>query len=262
MSPGADPPPLRGFTQTGGDGRVDMRANLREGVFQSPRGRAVTLTYREDTNDWNTLNACMSEDEYELRNRHFTGWALDIGGYLGGVGIGLALDNPDLRVIIVEPVPQNAALIRKNIASAGVSGRVTLVEGAVGYEDEPVAVWYGYRGTEAAEHHAWVGNSSIAYDHGGEITHDETIYETPLTLGQLIGMTGSDRVALCKVDIEGGEYAFLDSRDTEYVDLFVGEWHPVRGHRQADIDALIGLTHDVTFSGPVEGPGGFVAVRS
>jgi hypothetical protein len=74
-------------------------------------------------------------------------------------------------------------------------------------------------------------------------------------------MTGADRFAVCKVDTEGGEWAFLDTPDVGLVDLFVGEWHPVRGKRQGDLVALLAATHDVTFSGPVEGPGGFEAVR-
>ena len=228
-----------------------------EGTFQTPHGRPAVMRYRPDTNDYNTLNACMTEDEYGLRLRTFSGAALDIGGYLGGVGIGLALDNPGLQVTIIEPVPPNAVLVRDNIAQNGLEGRVTLIEGAAG--KGVVSVWYGYRGSPSLEHHAFVGNSTLAYETAGKVEHDTVTYSDPWTLTALVDAAGG-RVSLVKIDCEGGEWSILDDPAVSECDLILGEWHPVRGHVQADMAALLGKTHDVTFSGPVAGPGGFVAV--
>ena len=80
------------------------------GTYDTPNGRRVTMHYRTGTNVHNTLWASLNEDEYHLRGEHFTGTAIDVGGYLGSVGIGLAVDNPDLSVVIIEPVPPNADL--------------------------------------------------------------------------------------------------------------------------------------------------------
>lgn len=227
-------------------------------AFRTPRGVQALMTIREGTNDWNTLNACMTEDEYGLRDWHGTGWALDIGGYLGGVGIGLALDNPGLRVLIVEPVPDNIRLIHQNIDRNGVRDRVTLIEGAIG-DGGPVSVWHGYSGTVTAEHHRFVGNSSLAYDHGGELAHEETAYLS-IPLAALIAMTGADRIDLVKIDCEGGEWAFLADRAVARCDVILGEAHAVRGHRGDDIVALLADTHDVTISGDGAGTCEFRAV--
>lgn len=234
------------------------RAGESIAVFRSPRGVQVPMTIREGTNDWNTLNACMTEDEYGLRDWHGAGWALDIGGYLGGVGIGLALDNPGLRVLIVEPVPDNIRLIHGNIASAGVGDRVTLIEGAIG-DGRPVSIWHGYRGTETLEHHRFVGNSSLAYDHGGEATHEETVYLS-IPLSALIAMTGAERIDLVKIDCEGGEWVILEDRAVAKCDVILGEAHSVRGHRGDDIVALLEGTHDVTVIGDGAGTCEFRAV--
>jgi hypothetical protein len=52
--------------------------------WQTPRGRPCTLTIRQGTNDWNTVNATMgANDEYGLRGLHLEGLALDIGAYVG-----------------------------------------------------------------------------------------------------------------------------------------------------------------------------------
>lgn len=231
---------------------------LAEAIFQTPRGDPARVRYRTDTSDWNTLYSALNEDEYGLRDLHLAGLALDIGAHIGAVTLGLAIDNPDLRVIAVEPVPGNARLLRENVALNGVSDRVTVIEGAAGRGK--VTVWYGYRGSETAEHHAFIGNSSLAYDHGGENEHDEITYQG-WSLSELVGAYQPSDVALLKIDNEGGEYDFLDDPAVALCERIVGEWHNVRGHVQTDIASLLGATHVVTFSGPVGGPGGFVAVR-
>lgn len=238
-----------------------MRLDLREAEFQTPNVRPARMTYRADTSDWNTLYACMNEDEYGFRGRRLSGWALDIGAHIGGVTVGLAVDNPGLHVIAVEAVPPNVELLRANVRAAGVEDRAVVVAGAVGCAGKSVDVWYGYRGSEVAEHHAFIGNCSLAYDNGGSLDHETAHYDFAVTLDELLGMTGTDRIEMCKVDVEGGEYTFLDTRAVEAVAEFVGEWHPVRGHTRASILDLLGSTHDVTFNGPVAGPGGFRAVR-
>ncbi len=70
------------------------------------------MHYRTNTNDWNTIYASMVEDEYRIKDFYpLSGVALDIGAYVGSVGIALAIDNPSLHVICVEPVPGNIELI-------------------------------------------------------------------------------------------------------------------------------------------------------
>ena len=51
---------------------AERRAGDQTVMFLTPRGVQVLMTIREGTNDWNTLNACMTEDEYGLRDWHGT----------------------------------------------------------------------------------------------------------------------------------------------------------------------------------------------
>jgi FkbM family methyltransferase len=232
------------------------------GHFRTPGGRPADMVIREGTNDWNTLNACMTEDEYHLRDWRGSGWAFDIGGYLGGVGIGLALDNPELSVLIVEPVPDNARLIRANIGMNDCADRVTLIENAVtGPQRAPVKVWHSYSGTPSLEHHAFVGNSTLAYDHGGEMPHEETVYDQPETLWTMLNRTASPRVGLLKIDCEGGEWDILAAgQAVALFDLIVGEAHSVRGHRGSDIVGLLDATHEVFLEGDPDATCEFRAV--
>lgn len=229
-----------------------------EATYRTPRGQPVSMWRRAGTNDANTLNSCLDQDEYGLRDLHLDGWALDIGAYLGGVTVALGVDNPGLRVIAVEPVPSNVELLTLNVVANGLADRVTVIDGAVAAPgDKRVTVFYGYRGTESLEHHAFVGNSTLAYDTGGEAEHDSRDL-SPHSLSDLLLMCDGP-VSLVKIDAEGAEFAFLSDPATSTLPLIIGEWHNVRGHTQADVVALL-PDHDVTFSGPLDGPGGFTAV--
>lgn len=221
-----------------------------EGDFFTPHRHSIRMAYREDTNDWNTLTACLTEDEY-LLPAGLSGRALDIGGHLGSVGIALAIDDPDLYVTIVEPVPPNADLIERNIATNRVWNRVRLVRGAVG--NGTVRVRYGFAGNEAAEHHAFIGNSMLAGD-----AEYRTIDLVGLGIRDLVG---DDEVAFTKIDTEGAEYDFLDDPAVSQLVTIAGEWHNNDGHVIGDMLALLDATHVVTFSGPQTGPGGFRAER-
>ena len=219
------------------------------GSWTTPRGTPVEFVYRKATNDWNTISATLTGDEYRLPSG-MSGHAVDIGGYVGSVAIGLAIDNPDLRVTIVEPVPANAALIRENIARNNVGDRVTLIEGAASGDHDPVTIWYGYRGNESAEHHAFVGNSTLAYVDGGMLPHEEITY-TPVTLADL------GPIDFLKIDCEGGEWSIL--RGVAGIPVIVGESHAVRGHRGDDIIAFL-PAYDVALSGDPAGTCEFRAV--
>jgi FkbM family methyltransferase len=226
-----------------------MKYPVTQDEFRTPGGKPVWMAYRKFTNDWNTLHASLDEDEYGLP-RGLSGFGLDVGGYLGSVGIALALDNPDLEVTIVEPVPWNVTLIRRNLVLNGLEDAVKVIEGAVGF-NRPVRVGFAYTGSSAIEHHAYVGNSTLAS--GEEYPHESVTY--PPTRLEEFG-----HIAVLKIDCEGGEWDFLRG-PVANVDLILGEWHPVHGYRQWMLLDLLADTHEVTFTGPVAGPGGFRAVR-
>ena len=235
------------------------------GEWLTPHGQRAVLHYRAETNDWNVISSIMApHDEYSLP-RGLTGWAADIGAHIGAVSIALALDNPDLSVIAVEPVPQNVDLFQANVEANGLLGQVAVIAGAAGLRD-PVTVWYGRHGEPSAEHHAFIGNNSTAYDHGGELPHETVEYPHPITLAWLVAMAGG-RIAWCKIDAEGAEWDVLQDPAIRDIEYLIGEFHPVRGKRRGDLAPLLDPTHVLTYPDPPKGvdpefgPGPFVAVR-
>lgn len=206
------------------------------GEWLTPGGHPATFTYRERTNDWNVISSITTNDEYALP-RGLSGWALDIGGHLGGVSIALALDNPGLRVLCVEPLPDNVALARLNIAANGLSERIEVIEGAAG-SDGTIA-WGG--SGESEEHHAFVGNNQWALEAPEHHTTEARCYSLSAF------MRKAKRVAFMKIDCEGCEWSFLADPAVSRVERLAGEWHPP-GTRER-LFALLNATHEVTWIG-------------
>jgi FkbM family methyltransferase len=220
---------------------------ITETPFRTPRGAQVNMAIRADTNDWNTLNACMTEDEYRLRELPLSGWALDVGAYIGGVTVALLVDNPELKVLAIEPVPDNVELLIRNLGLNGVLDRARVIDGAAG-DGTRVNVRYGYEGSELATHHAFVGNASFMEEPGPDNPH-KVLY---LASRQVQGL---EAFTFAKIDCEGCEW----ETDLSTIPHVRGEWHPVRGHTRDEIAERL-PKHTVTFTGPELGPGGFEAV--
>jgi len=226
------------------------------GIFRSPRNKKLIFRFRLETNDWNTLTASTTEDEYRLADLpELTGVAIDVGGYLGSVAIALARDNPGLRVICIEPIPENVVMINYNVEANDLQDRIDVLSASAAAAPGIETINYRYRGSKLEEHHAFVGNIGLAnYD----LPHEEVVAPC-VTLEGLLKDIAS--VVLLKIDCEGCEWGFLSSPAVIKVERIIGEWHPMDGHVQTDVIDLLDKTHYVTFSGPVEGPGGFVAIR-
>lgn len=205
----------------------------------TPAGHFATFEYREQTNDWNVLSSVNRPgDEYNLPTG-WSGWALDIGAHLGAVSIALALDNPELRVLAVEPLPDNLRLLRLNIDANGLSDRVTIVDGVAG--TDPL-VTYGGEGP-SAEHHGFIGNNEWSLIASGA----ERLIAQCYSLKGLMAKVKAKRLAFLKIDCEGCEWSFLDTPAIAKVERITGEWHPPG--TVARLRALLEGTHDVTLVG-------------
>lgn len=213
--------------------------------FTTPGGRPVTLTVRDGTADWNTCQSTLTEDEYHLAGLSLSGYAIDVGAYVGSVTVGLLLDHPDLHVIAVEPLPENLDIIRENLARYGLADRCTLMRGAFGTD----TIYYDFDGDDGtvddfADQHRYIGNAeghfTLSAGHTGRKVKVPRLYFDDLL--------PTAELTLAKLDCEGGEWGFFEG-DMSHVERIVGEWHPTLTDGwlgpEAELEKALGKTHDV-----------------
>jgi len=227
----------------------------------------VQFTYRPMVSDWNTIHACCVDDEYGLREHLRPGVLVyDIGAHVGGVAIWAA--SKGCAALAVEPVPENAELIRQNALMNHLQN-VEIVQAAMGDPPE-LLLRYNWHGDENAFVHSFIGNTGL----GNEgYPADTEIWVPTITLSDLVQRyTAPD---IIKTDCEGGEWSMFHDPAIHSVPLIVGEWHDLAkgylagengrwvetqaGYQRELIPELL-IHHEVTFSGPDNGAGGFRAV--
>jgi FkbM family methyltransferase len=237
----------------------------------SPGGHSVILDTRDGTNDANIavgLNGWqgMVSDEYRMRGRTLSGWAIDIGAHIGGLAIPLALDHPALRVVAVEGVPENVEILADNVRRNITDDRVTVLNAFAAAPGTASGVChYGYRSDPSASDgyisaHRFVGGTWGAR---GQPEFSPVI--EAVSLDDLLARFEIEEVALLKIDCEGCEWAFLDTPAVAKVQIIVGEYHGGTSgveNPQERLVALLGPTHDVAIWDPTATVGGlFEAVR-
>ena len=235
-----------------------------QAVFTTPGGRSATMWHRPDTNDWNTCRAAMTEDEYGLAGLRPEGVALDVGAHIGAVTVGLLLDHPGLRVVAVEPVPENAELVAMNARTNGVADRMVLVQAAAAARGISSARLRSEFRDPSGElnHHAWVGHTVEAYPRPKGAVSCREAEVSCVCLTTLLAEAGVAQLPLLKIDAEGAEWGFLTDPAVACVDLIVGEWHAVAARGSfREMGELLGTTHVVSCGGPPDGPGHFRAAR-
>jgi FkbM family methyltransferase len=181
----------------------------------------LTITIRQNYGDAMTVAEIFLEDCYgrELalpRNPV----VIDVGGFIGDFSLYAVKRLNARRVIVCEPSPRNWALLLKNIANNGYEDRIEPVNKAVTGDG---------------------GNVMMNIDAPDENQCMVSAYypsEQPLSavsgisLGQLLRDHAVENVDLLKIDVEGGEYAILESTPAEvlsHIRNIVFEYHDIDG---------------------------------
>ena len=230
--------------------------------WHTPGGHLVRMTYRRDTTDWNTVSACLrnpmgatwdSGDEYHLP-RGLAGWALDLGAHIGAVTIGLLMDNPDLRVLAIEAVPENAELVRTNLALNGLTDRATVWHAAGWSKSGEMTVEYDYSGDEVAFGHRYIGSVS-PWIADAPRTY---VKVRSVTLKDALKVTDGQGFVWVKTDCEGCEHPFFTGPGLKQLGVIEGEWHTRDGSPES-FAARLSKTHVVEWGQGIGG-GPFKAV--
>jgi len=124
---------------------------------------------------------------------------VDLGGHIGVFSLLCAQADPDVRVVVFEPGPDNIAMLRRNAElNPGVGSRIEAHEAAVG-----AGPGHAYWELDARD----PSGSHIV--EGGRGQRVELV-----GMKQIIAACPHP-IACMKIDVEGGEYALLDGSDPE-----------------------------------------------
>jgi FkbM family methyltransferase len=206
-------------------------------AVRTPKGNILRLFTRPETNDEALVNGILGGDEYRLGELDdLEGWALDIGAHIGIVGLALAIDHPKLNVVMVEPVPDNADLIRRSAAIQGLEARTHVVEAMAGQGTGTATCRYAYTHLEGFEDQDFVTQNAYI---GGiwRLTDNEKVKSKSADV-PIINASGliEDWLmegafidfalwSFVKLDCEGCEWGYLTMVDPSTHPLMVMEVH-------------------------------------
>lgn len=215
---------------------------------KTPTGIPYAMGVRPATSDWNTCNS-VALGEYNIPSG-LTGWGLDVGAHIGAATIPLLLDNPELRAVAIEALPDNVWLLSDNAQRNGVADRLTILGGAASGSHDSVAIRYG----EDAQHR-FIGNADVDQDVRPDDNDPRFTMCVAYTLEDVLGITDHQDVQWTKIDCEGCEYAFLRGVNLPALRFITGEVH--RGWDR--LVEQLSPTHEVFGPGLDFGP--FTATR-
>jgi FkbM family methyltransferase len=184
-------------------------------------GRPALFACRPDTNDSALVAGIIGGREYPFdRMQGLEGVAVDLGAHIGIVTVALALDNPLLRIIAVEALEENVAVLRQNVELNGLQDTVEVRCAAAG-TDEPTDIRYDYSHVEGEPDGYVMDNRYIGNIYARGDSKSRTVEGVSLTTL----LADIDRVAFLKSDTEGAEWTYLKDPAMAKVEWAIGEWH-------------------------------------
>jgi FkbM family methyltransferase len=181
----------------------------------------LTITIRQNYSDAMTvaeifLDHCYAHDLTLSANPV----VIDIGGFIGDFSLYAVKRLNARRVIVCEPSPRNWALLLKNIQNNGYEDRIEPLNKAVTADGGSVML-----NIDAPDD---CQNMVSAY-----CSSEQPLTSVPgISLSQLLEDYVVEDVDLLKIDVEGGEYAILESTPSSVfsrIRNIVFEYHDIDG---------------------------------
>jgi FkbM family methyltransferase len=191
--------------------------------YPTPRGNTVQLDIRLDTVDEPMVYGSIVEDEYGIKDMNLQpgDFFLDVGAYIGSVGLAVAADYPETMVMMVEAVPENVDSINRSVMANGWSTfRVFALNRAATSALGVSEVFYGSP-TNGSSHQ--FTNRYVGGLEGWRKDFDRHALVPNISLSVIVAEHGP--IAVMKIDCEGCEYSFLDDDAITQVDRIIGEFH-------------------------------------
>lgn len=187
-------------------------------------GKRISIHLRDGTNDPDVARAVMVADEYCANEFAYDDGDIfiDLGSHIGTWAVLMAMKNPTFEVYAYEPVPENFAILRKNITVNKLYNikpfNLAVSSESGGTED----IYYTDDSTPFGKAHKYVASML-----GGKGTR---IRVPRISLNDILDRL--PRVRVLKADCEGcmsKAIAYVTPENLEKIDYVVGEFHSMHG---------------------------------
>jgi FkbM family methyltransferase len=196
-------------------------------TFKTPWGKTVNVVGRKDRSDYNTLNSCIKEDEYHLKQLGVPNTLfIDIGAHVGGATIAAVARGMD--TLSVEVLPENVSMIGQNLLLSGLSTDNRVEPSAIHHTSgETIYVIYGDKDTTSGFHHEFIGFTTTQPPADTDPSRVHAVQT--ISLPGLFEKYNINHCRILKIDCEGAEWQCfrdvpLDILDR--IDYIIGEIHP------------------------------------
>jgi FkbM family methyltransferase len=195
-------------------------------IIESINYNNITIQYsynKHDTSGIGCIDEIVRNDEYKLyKYTNNEGYFIDIGGNHGLVTCILAKQNPNAKIIIMEPIPELVNRIKKNVELNNLTN-VTILNKALG-DGNNVKLYISnmYSGATSTI----VNDTKAFLDKYNGYTNIEI---ESISFDNLLKdyVPEGNVVELLKIDCEGGEYYLYDSVifKNKIIKNITGEFH-------------------------------------
>lgn len=159
---------------------------------------------------------------------------LDIGAHIGLFSIYASALNPQVKIIALEPEPENFKLMKENL-KLNHCKNVTAVQHAVILSESEGRVERSPRTTT-------LYLNANSHNHSTFYKTTNPIDVPAITLENLITKNKLDKIGLLKMDIEGAEFDIFKNIDQDTwskIQYIAVEYHELGNNKRADLENII-----------------------
>jgi len=211
----------------------------------------LSITYRDDS-DLSVIDEFFVDKMYRSADQLIAECRepiLDIGAHIGMFSIYASILNPKVKIIALEPEPENYKLLKEDLKQNHcknvVTKQVALVSSQHCHLDcSPDGVQDETEGSLSSDN----TNTVKLYISQDTHTHSlvsktESSIEVPaITLEKLITQNKLDKIGLLKMDIEGAEFEIMETlkhENIKAIQTMVIEYHESEKNKRSDLENVI-----------------------
>jgi len=175
----------------------------------------LKITYRDDS-DLSVIDEFFVDKMYRSIDSiipNLENPILDIGAHIGMFSLYASTLNPEIKIIALEPEPDNFELLKENLKTNHCKNVIT----------KQVALTH----TQETKTNLYI--SKDTHTHSIVSKTDSSIEVNTTTLGKLITQNKLEKISLLKMDIEGAEFEIIKNLSDETwnkIQYLVIEYHP------------------------------------